>query len=181
MATVTRPAHDTPRRAQQPPNLSFGPVAPAIQELRDALGADRVVSSMAVREHHGRDEGHHDGLPPEAVAFARSTDDVATIVTACARHRVPVIPFGAGTSLEGGIGALHGGICIDLSGLERIVEVNVEDLDCLVEAGVHRVALNDRLKRDGLFCPIDPGADATFGGMASTRASGTNTLSRIVP
>ncbi len=176
MGTVTRPAHDTPRRAQQPANLSFGPTGPAIDELRDALGADRIVSSMAVREHHGKDEGHHDGLPPEAVAFARSTDDVATIVAACARHRVPVIPFGAGTSLEGGIGALHGGICIDLSGLDRLVEVNVEDLDCLVEAGVHRVALNDRLKRDGLFFPIDPGADATFGGMASTRASGTNAV-----
>ena len=154
---------------------SYGPTAAVIEQLGPRFG-DRLVTGMAVREQHGRDEGLHPGVPPEAVVFAATTEEVAAVVAACARHRVPLIPFGAGTSLEGGVGALHGGVCLDLSGLDRILEVNAADLDCLVEAGVHRLALNERLRRDGLFFPLDPGADATLGGMASTRASGTNAV-----
>ena len=146
-----------------------------LSDLTQLLG-DRLVTGFAVREQHGRDEGLLPAVAPDAVAFVSSTAEVAATVSACARWGVPVIPYGAGTSLEGGIGALHGGICLDLSGLDRIIEVNVDDLDCRVEAGVHRLALNQRLSRDGLFFPIDPGADATLGGMASTRASGTNAV-----
>jgi D-lactate dehydrogenase (cytochrome) len=147
----------------------------AVDDLRGALG-DKVVTSAAVREQHGVDEGWHDGAPPDAVVFASSTDDVVTVVRACAAHRAPLIPFGVGTSLEGHVAALHGGISLDLSGMERVVEVNVDDLDCRVEAGVHRKQLNEVLQRDGLFFPIDPGADATIGGMTATRASGTNAV-----
>jgi D-lactate dehydrogenase (cytochrome) len=155
--------------------LAYGTVEPVLDTLRPLLG-DRLITSAVVREQHGRDEGLHPGIPPDAVAMATSTEEAAAIVSACARHAVPVIPFGAGTSLEGGVGALHGGLCLDLSLMDLIVEVNPADLDVLVQAGVHRVALNERLRNEGLFFPIDPGADATLGGMASTRASGTNAV-----
>ncbi|HEX9767273.1 MAG TPA: FAD-linked oxidase C-terminal domain-containing protein [Nitriliruptorales bacterium] len=150
-------------------------VAAAVEALQARFG-DRVVTTQAVREQHGRDEGWHDAIAPDAVVFAESTDEVAAVVRTCAEHRVPVIAFGAGTSLEGHVAALRGGISLDLTGLNRIVEVNGEDLDCTVEAGVRRKQLNDRLNREGLIFPIDPGADATIGGMASTRASGTNAV-----
>jgi len=152
-----------------------GTVGAAVAELRAHFG-DRLVASDAVREQHGVDEGWHDGVAPDAVVFAESTDDVVTVVRTCAAHRVPVIPFGAGTSLEGHIAALRGGISLDLSGMQEIVRVSVDDLDCTVQAGVRRKQLNDRLARDGVFFPIDPGADATLGGMAATRASGTNAV-----
>ncbi|MFN0092021.1 MAG: FAD-binding oxidoreductase [Acidimicrobiales bacterium] len=154
---------------------AYGSAADVLDELRALLG-ERVSTAPSVREQHGVDESWHPACPPDAVAFVRSTEEAAAVVAACARRRVPVIPFGAGTSLEGHVAALVGGVSLDLSGLDRVVEVNVDDLDCLVEAGVHRVALNDRLRRDGLFFPIDPGADASLGGMASTRASGTNAV-----
>ena len=146
-----------------------------VDALQPLLG-DRVSTATAVREHHGRDEGWHRPAPPDAVVFAESTEDVVAVVRTCARHRVPVIPFGVGTSLEGNIAAVHGGVTIDLSRMSSVLEVNVDDLDCRVQAGVTRAALNRVVARDGLFFPIDPGADATLGGMTATRASGTNAV-----
>jgi D-lactate dehydrogenase (cytochrome) len=140
------------------------------------LPEDAVSVTDAVRKQHGTDESWHLPAPPDAVVYPASTEEVAGIVRICTANRVPVIAFGAGTSLEGHIAALRGGISIDTSRLNRIREVNLEDLDCMVEAGVHRVALNERLRREGVFFPVDPGADATLGGMASTGASGTTTV-----
>ena len=147
-----------------------------VASLREIVGDDRVSTSETVRAEHGRGEGFAPAASPDAVFFAQSTADVAEAVRLCAAAQVPVIAFGAGTSLEGHVGAVHGGMCIDLTGMNRIVEVNVEDLDCTVEAGVTRKQLNEHLKATGLFFPIDPGADATLGGMAATRASGTNAV-----
>jgi D-lactate dehydrogenase (cytochrome) len=149
--------------------------ADAIAALAALIG-DRLSTAPAVREQHGKDPTYHPGHPPEAVAFARATAEVAEIVRICAAHRTPVIAFGTGTSLEGHIAALRGGISLDLSGLDRILEVNAADLDCRVEAGVTRKTLNEHLRATGLFFPIDPGADASLGGMAATRASGTNAV-----
>ncbi len=134
------------------------------------------MTSRAVLEHHGRDESPLPAAPPDAVAFPASTDDVAAVLQTCNRHRIPVVPFGAGTSLEGHVLATSGGICIDLTRMDEIVAVRVDDMDVTVQAGVTRVALNERLARDGLFFPVDPGADATIGGMAATGASGTTTV-----
>ncbi|MFD1623685.1 FAD-binding oxidoreductase [Azospirillum griseum] len=144
-------------------------------ELTALLG-DRFSISGPVRDHHGKDESYHTPCPPDGVAFARSTEEVSAIVTICAKHKLPIIPFGTGTSLEGGIAALHGGITIDLSGMDRILRVSPEDLDVTVQAGVTRKRLNEHLRDTGLFFPIDPGADASLGGMAATRASGTNAV-----
>jgi D-lactate dehydrogenase (cytochrome) len=149
--------------------------AAALAELAALLG-ERLSTNPTQRREHGRGEAHHPPMPPDAVAFARSTEEVARIVRICARHRLPVIPFGAGTSLEGHVAAIAGGVSIDLNGMDRVVEVNAEDLDCRVEAGVRRKQLNTHLRDTGLFFPIDPGADATIGGMAATRASGTNAV-----
>jgi len=147
----------------------------ALSELAALLG-ERVTTSLPVREAHGRDESWHPVVAPDAVAFAQSTDEVSEIVRICARHGLPVIPFGTGTSLEGHISAPHGGLSLDLSQMNRILEVNVADLDVHLEAGVTRKALNVHLRDQGLFFPIDPGADASLGGMAATRASGTNAV-----
>jgi D-lactate dehydrogenase (cytochrome) len=151
------------------------PQTSALESLRALLG-DRLSTSAAVREQHGRDESYHPPAPPDAVAFAMSTEEVAQIVRICANHRIPVIAFGTGTSLEGHVAALHGGVCIDVSRMDQIIEVNPEDLDCRVEAGVTRKTLNEYLRDTGLFFPIDPGADASLGGMTATRASGTNAV-----
>src|SRR5436190_6924200 len=130
-----------------------------IAEIREFLG-DRLSTAASVREQHGKDQTWAAGAPPDAVAFVRETQEVQKIVTICARHQTPVIAYGTGTSLEGHITAPYGGITVDLSQMNRILSVNAEDLDARVEAGVTRKSLNIHLRDQGLFFPIDPGADA---------------------
>jgi D-lactate dehydrogenase (cytochrome) len=149
--------------------------ATVLDALR-ALVGDRVTTSRGVREHHGKDESYFPDAPPDAVAFPLSTEEVRDIVNICRRHRLPIIPYGVGTSLEGHVLAIAGGVCIDFSRMNKVLRVNVEDMDVTVQAGVTRKQLNDEIRHTGLFFPVDPGADATIGGMASTRASGTNAV-----
>jgi D-lactate dehydrogenase (cytochrome) len=144
-------------------------------ELRALLG-DRMNTSRGVRDHHGKDESYYPYAPPDAVVFPHSTDEVRDIVNICRRHKTPMIPYGVGTSLEGHILAIHGGVCVDMSQMNKLIAVRAEDLDCTVQAGVTRKQLNEEIRHTGLFFPVDPGADATLGGMASTRASGTNAV-----
>ncbi len=150
-------------------------ITEAINLLRQVLG-ERLSTAPAVREQHGKDQTWAPGSPPDAVAFVESTAEVQGVVEVCSRLGVPVIPYGTGTSLEGHFTAPFGGISIDLSKMSRILEVNAEDMDCRVEAGVTRKQLNSHLRDMGLFFPIDPGADASIGGMTATRASGTNAV-----
>jgi D-lactate dehydrogenase (cytochrome) len=144
-------------------------------ELEALLGA-RLSRSAHDLEAHARDESWHEPAPPDAVAFVESNEEVASVVKICAEYRVPVIPFGAGTAVEGHVQALHGGVSLDLSRLQKILEINVDDLDCRVQAGVTRKQLNQELEKHGLMFPVDPGADATLGGMAATGASGTTAV-----
>ena len=146
-----------------------------VAELKTLLG-DRVSTSAAVREHHGKDESYFPYAPPDAVVFLRTTEEVRDVVNICRAHRVPMIPYGVGTSLEGHILAVQGGVCIDLSQMNQVLAVHEADLDAVVQAGVTRKQLNEHIKHTGLFFPVDPGADATLGGMAATRASGTNAV-----
>ncbi len=160
-------------------NAPYPVHAPLPQELIAALSerfGERFTMTEAARAHHGKDESAHAPAPPDAVVFAQSTEEVVAIVDCCRRHRVPIIPFGAGTSLEGHVLAVRGGVCIDLTRMNRVLAVRAADLDVTVEAGVTRKQLNRELHASGLFFPIDPGADATLGGMAATRASGTNAV-----
>src|SRR3981189_2538970 len=146
-----------------------------VAELKTLLG-ERVSTSAAVREHHGKDESYFPYALPDAVVYVKTTEEVRDVVNICRRHRVPMIPFGVGTSLEGHILAIKGGVSIDLSQMNQVLAVHEADLDAVVEAGVTRKQLNEYIKHTGLFFPVDPGADATLGGMAATRASGTNAV-----
>jgi len=150
-------------------------VSSAIEALAARFG-NNLITSQAVREQHAHTTTWLPPQPPDAVVMARSTADIQDVVRICAERRVPVIPFGTGTSLEGQVNAPAGGVCIDLREMNRILEVHPDDLDCVIEPGVTRKALNEHLRDQGLFFPIDPGADASLGGMASTRASGTNAV-----
>jgi D-lactate dehydrogenase (cytochrome) len=163
------------RRALAPFDRPEAAVTAGLAELSALLG-DRLSTAVAVREQHGKDETYHPGAPPDAVAFPRSAHEISAIVKVCAAHRLPIVPYGTGTSLEGHIAALHGGVTLNLMQMNAVLEVNAEDLDCLVQPGVTRKQLNAHLRDTGLFFPIDPGADASLGGMAATRASGTNAV-----
>jgi D-lactate dehydrogenase (cytochrome) len=150
-------------------------VAAVLRALAARFG-NRLVTSQAVREQHANTITWIENQPPDAVVFARSVEDVQAVVRLCAEHRVPVIPFGTGTSLEGHVNAPHGGVSIDLRDMNKVLAVHAEDLDCVVQPGVTRKALNQHLRDQGVFFPIDPGADASLGGMAATRCSGTNAV-----
>src|SRR4029078_6245121 len=144
-------------------------------ELKTLLG-ERVSTAAAVREDHGKDEAYFPYALPDAVVFPHTTEAVRDVVNICRRHRVPMIAFGVGTSLEGHILAVNGGVSIDLSQMNQILGVHEEDLDAVVQAGVTRKQLNEYIKHTGLFFAVDPGAEETLAGMAATRASGTNAV-----
>ena len=146
-----------------------------IDELRSALG-EKVSVNATIREHHSKDESFHTPTLPDVVVFATCTQDVATTLKICNEHLTPVVAWGAGTSLEGNSTPIHGGVSLDLSQMDKILRVSGDDLDCTIQPGVRRKQLNEYLSRYGLFFPVDPGADATLGGMASTGASGTTTV-----
>jgi D-lactate dehydrogenase (cytochrome) len=150
-------------------------VAAVLRTLAARFG-NRLVTSQAVREQHANTITWIENQPPDAVVFAQSVEDVQAVVRLCAEHRVPVIPFGTGTSLEGHVNAPLGGVSIDLRDMNKVLAVHAEDLDCVVQPGVTRKALNQHLRDQGVFFPIDPGADASLGGMAATRCSGTNAV-----
>jgi len=158
------------------PRVQPRPVPAAmLRALRERFG-DRCSTAAAVREQHGRDESAYAAIPPEVVVFCESTEDVAAVVALASEHAVPVIPFGVGSSLEGHLLAVQGGVTVDLGRMNRVVRVNPEDLTVTVQAGVTREQLNREVRDTGLFFPIDPGANASIGGMAATRASGTNAV-----
>ena len=154
----------------------FSALPPSLLADMETLLADRFTTAAAACAHHGKDSSFMPAAPPQAVAYPLDTAEVRRVVEAAAAHRVPIIPYGTGTSAEGHISAVQGGICVDLSRMNRVLRVSSEDMDVTVEAGVTRKQLNRHLRDSGLFFPIDPGADASLGGMASTRASGTNTV-----
>ncbi|MGE4240112.1 FAD-binding oxidoreductase [Ramlibacter sp.] len=149
--------------------------AALVDALKQRFG-DRCSTAMAVREQHGRDESSFFVPPPAAVVFAECTEDVADAVRLCSMHDTPIIPFGIGSSLEGHLLAVQGGVSIDVGRMNKVLSVNPEDLTVTVQAGVTRKQVNEEIKSTGLFFPIDPGADATIGGMSATRASGTNAV-----
>jgi D-lactate dehydrogenase (cytochrome) len=150
--------------------------ASAVIAALAARYGNRISTSASLREQHGHTTTWIDNQPPDAVMFPLTTEEVQDVVRLCAEHRVPVVAFGTGTSLEGQVNAPRGGICLDFRDMNRVLAVHAEDLDCVVEPGITRKALNEHLRDSGLFFPIDPGADASLGGMAATRASGTNAV-----
>src|SRR4249919_4335686 len=158
-----------------PPRRDPKAVEAVVRALAARFG-NRLVTSQAVREQHGNTVTWIENQPPDAVVFPQSTEDIQDIVRICAAHRVPVIPFGTGTSLEGHVNAPLGGVSIDFRDMNRVLAVHAEDLDCVVQPGITRKALNEYLRDQGVFFPIDPGADASLGGMAATRCSGTNAV-----
>jgi len=162
--------------AQLLPEVQPREVPPALLQALKARFGERCSTALAVREQHGRDESSFQVPPPAAVVFAEQTEDVADAVRLCNAHATPIIPFGAGSSLEGHLLAVQGGISIDVSRMNRLLAVNAEDLTVTVQPGVTRKQLNEEIKSTGLFFPIDPGADASLGGMTATRASGTNAV-----
>jgi D-lactate dehydrogenase (cytochrome) len=167
---------NAPLPAHLLPQLDPRPVPAAMLDALQARFGARCSTAMVVREQHGRDESPFDAPPPEAVVYCESTEDVAEVVKLAAQYAVPVIPFGVGSSLEGHLLAVQGGVSIDLSRLNALVAIQPEDLTVTVQAGVTRMQLNNEIRHTGLFFPIDPGADATLGGMSATRASGTNAV-----
>ncbi len=160
------------RLSARPPQAT---IDAAVQQLAAKFG-NRLVTSQAVRQQHGHTLSWTPNQPPDAVVFAQSTEDVSDAVKICAALGVPVVAFGTGTSLEGHTNAPYGGVCIDLSQMNAVLAVHPEDLDCVVQPGITRKAVNEYLRDTGLFFPIDPGADASIGGMCATRASGTNAV-----
>src|SRR6266853_230382 len=165
--------------AQQKPDPMARRDPAAVKAVIAALAAkfgNRLVTSQAVREQHANTTTWIANEPPDAVVFPQATEDVQDVVRICARHRVPLIPFGTGTSLEGHINAPYGAVSIDFRDMNRVLAVHSQDFDCVVEPGITRKALNEQLRDQGLFFPIDPGADASLGGMTATRASGTNAV-----
>ncbi|MBV2179631.1 MAG: FAD-binding protein [Castellaniella sp.] len=162
---------DTLHLVQQPRPLPEGFLA----TLRQRFG-ERCSTAQPVRDHHGRDESPYPAMLPDVVVFAQSVDEVAWVARHCNDHRIALIPYGAGSSLEGHLLAVQGGVCLDLSGMNKILNVHAEDFTATVQAGVTRKQLNESLRETGLFFPIDPGADASLGGMSATRASGTNAV-----
>ena len=152
------------------------PIPPEILALLTERFGERLHVGEAMRTQHGTSEAHFAPLLPDAVVFAQSTDDVVDLVRLCTAAHIPIVPWGAGTSIEGNALAVRGGVSVNLSEMNAILQVNAEDFDCTVQAGCRREELNQQLRDRGLFFPIDPGANATIGGMASTRASGTNAV-----
>jgi D-lactate dehydrogenase (cytochrome) len=147
-----------------------------LDDLTAILGPDRVQTGEDVRRQHGSDESFHVPALPDVVVFPRTNDECVAIVRACREHATPIVPFGAGTSLEGHVMALRGGVCVDVREMNRILRLSIEDLDVTVQAGVTRRQLEDKLLPEGVFFPVDPGSDATIGGMVATGASGTMTV-----
>jgi D-lactate dehydrogenase (cytochrome) len=172
------PDPETPAMNAPIPAHLFEPraVPAAMQDALKARFGERCSTAMAVRVQHGRDESPLDAPPPEVVVFCESTEDVAAVVKLADEHAVPVIPYGAGSSLEGHLLAVQGGVSLDLSRMNKIIGIQPEDLTVTVQAGVTRMQLNNEIRHTGLFFPIDPGADASIGGMSATRASGTNAV-----
>jgi len=158
------------------PSISARAIAPAFLEQLQARFGAQCSTAMAVREQHGRDESAMQAPPPLAVVFAQSTEDVAAAVQLAAQYRAPVIPFGVGSSLEGHLLAVQGGISLDVSRMNQVLSIHADDLTVTLQPGVTRKQLNEAVKSAGLFFPIDPGADASLGGMCATRASGTNAV-----
>src|ERR1700735_1160408 len=157
------------------PHRDLQAIRTALAPLRATFG-ERLTEAESVRVQHGNQLSEVPNQPPDAVVFPETTDEVAEAVRVCAALRVPIIPFGVGSSFEGHVNAPFGGVSVATSRMKRIIAVHADDLDCVIEAGVTRTELNHHLRDSGLFFPIDPGADASLGGMVATRASGTNAV-----